>query len=76
MTRHFAEQAPQIIEDAEFIADNYGGLTEAARRLGFNTPAALEKYLTREGRKDLVRRLHHYDPIPDGVLNEPWKGAA
>lgn len=66
-----------VLEDADFIANTGRGLTEAARRLGFTSPTALERWLLRLDRRDLVTWLKANDPIPlqSGPAKQ-WQGVA
>lgn len=66
-----ARLADAVIEDATWIADNGGSLSEAARRLGFPSGPALERQLARWEQRDLAARLRNREPLPidSGKLN-------
>ncbi len=60
-----------ILEDLAFLDSCHVGATEAVRRVGIPSVAALEKFLTRRNRYDLLNRLMHRDPI---ILVDYGKG--
>ena len=51
-----------VMEDAEFLDSTGVGAIDAANRLDFPTPHALEKWLERHGRADLWQRMKARDP--------------
>jgi hypothetical protein len=61
-----ARDVDATIEDLTWLADHHVGAHEAARRAGFPTYDALEKWLRRWDRYDLMARLRAHDPIPLG----------
>lgn len=59
-TRGIGPRTAAVIEDAGFLASPWGGscgLTHTAHRLGYTSPASLERALYRAGRYDLVVAL-------------------
>lgn len=52
-----------LMEDLEFLDSTQVGATDAAKRTGFPTPHALEKWLERHDRYDLWLRMKHRDPV-------------
>lgn len=57
MSTRTVRPVTEVIEDVEWMLLGAEGLTSAARRLGYASPAVLERVLDRAGRKDLSIRL-------------------
>lgn len=61
--RRTAEERTRIaIEDAAFLASTGVGLTDAAARLEYRSPGALERLLERHDEYALAQRLRSQDP--------------
>lgn len=67
-------QAAEILEDLTFLADHHVGAHEAARRTGFTSYDALEKWCDRKGHRALHARLRANDPASLWV--QPRKSVA
>lgn len=54
--------AVDVFEDLAFLDESLVGANEAARRTGFPSAHAMEKWLQRHERSDLWQRFKHRDP--------------
>jgi hypothetical protein len=61
-----ARDVDATIEDLTWLADHHVGAHEAARRTGFPSYDALEKWLRERHRADVTARLRAHDPIALG----------
>ena len=59
MTRQIDHDA--TLEDLTFLADHGVGVTEAAKRTGFPSVEALDRWLRRIGQPELCNRLWRQD---------------
>lgn len=53
-----------LLEDLHFLLEHRVGATEAARRTGFTSATALDKYLRRHGHNQLATSLARQDWDP------------